>query len=110
MKKTLTAAIALGSLLTLSASTFAATDAFDGYYHAFYGTSSAAPSSEPMGKAAYGTSDTSSLWSGHQAYAQAFYGTPSTYEPATTGKAAHGMGTSSSGDGLKSYHEAFRGD
>jgi len=109
--KTLAAAAAFTSLLTLGGSAFAASDPHDAYNRAFLGATGSTQSDDTMGKAAYGTpSDTMAWSSGHDAYNRAFLGkVASKPEADTMGKAAYG-GSSSSADGIAAYHGAFRGD
>ena len=108
--KTLAAAAAFTSLLTLGGTAFAASGPHDAYNRAFLGQTITQSSDDAMGKAAYGTPSETPAWSGHDAYNRAFQGkVASKPEADNMGKAAYGT-TSSSADGIAAYHGAFRGD
>lgn len=108
--KTLAAAAAFTSLLTLGGSALAASGPHDAYNRAFLGATGSQSSDDAMGKAAYGTPSDTMAWSGHDAYNRALQGKVASKPVADTmGKAAYG-GSSSSADGIAAYHGAFRGD
>lgn len=107
--KTISAAAAIASLLTLGGTAIADSDPHGAYNRAFYGDggSSTQWQTESMGKAAFGTP----TGDPHAAYRLAFYGEVAMAPTESMGKAAFGTGTGSSGiDAQTAYHSAFVGD